>query len=432
MKLSKNNLNVRFISLLLTLVMFFQGIQAAFADSDNDIVGAVYVGTNDPVANGVLMFHRLRDGTLTLVPGSPFLTRGKGTGTGVELPVDPLGSQGSLIVDKKNKFLYIVNAGSNEVSVFKIHPDRLTLVDTVSSEGVFPNSLTVHKNVLYVLNSAYNFSFTGFKVAKDGHLKLLQGPCYLLPPLNQAPIIGSGQPLVSIVPGQISFTPNGKQLIISRKEGITSPVTLLPLAGPGRIDVYRLHKCGTVVDCEHPTSNINTRVPFGQFPFGFTFSEQGDLIMTEAAGVPPTPPSKASALSTYKIKGNGKLKVISADVPNEQFATCWAARFGKFVYAANNLSNSISLYIVSKDGALTLINEQIVVLGTVDAPAFPIDLAISSHGPFLYQLSEGVEAVIYVYKINKENGDLTFIQKVSVGASFAGQVGLAIADFNCR
>ncbi len=425
-------MKVNFIfSRLLALMMLVLGMQEVYAgsDSDSDIVGALYVGTNDPVANGVLMFQRHRDGTLTQVPGSPFLTGGQGTGTGVEFAVDPMGSAGSVIVDEKNKFLFIVNAGSNDVSVFKIHRDRLTLVETVSTQGSFPNSLTVKNNVLYVLNSANTFSFTGFKVSKSGHLTPLKDtPCYLLPPLNQAPIIGDGQPLVSIVPAQISFTPNGKQLVISRKEGILSLEPLI-LAGPGRIDVYKLDKCGRVVDCDNPTSNINNRVPFGRFPFGFIFSKQGDLIMTEAAAVPPTPPSTASGVSTYKVKSNGKLEVISADVPNGQFATCWAAQSGKYVYTSNNLSNSISLYQIHKDGTLKLINGQIVVLGTEEVPAFPLDMATSCDGRFLYQLSEGVDAVIYVFAINKRSGDLTLIETVSVGASFAGQAGLALANF---
>ncbi len=411
------------------LFMMFLGV----AHAANDVVGAVFVATNDPVANGVLMFQRHKDGTLTPVSGSPFLTGGQGTGTGVQLPPDPQGSQGSLIVDEKNKFLFVVNSGSNQVSVFKINKKKLTLVETVPSGGYFPNSLTIRNNVLYVLNSANTFNFCGFKVSDSGHLTPLNGMCCcctLLPPLNEAAFIDSRQPLVTVVPGQIGFSPDGKHLIITRKEGITSSDPFSPLAGPGRIDVYALDKNGVVVDCNHPTVNINTRLPSGRFPFSFIFSEQGDLLVTEIFGSPSydISPFGASAMSSYEILPNGELQVITGSLPNGQTATCWNARSGKFVYTANNLSNSISLYEVHSNGTLELLDPEAAILSN-GAPGFPLDMVVSSDGKYLYQLSEGVEAAIYEYKINKENGSLTFIGKVSVGAPFAGQAGINIVDF---
>ncbi len=423
-------------TLFVCLLWVMQCFQvAASSSSEDDVVGAVYVATNDPTSNGVLMFHRHKDGTLTAVPGSPFATGGQGTGTGFELPPDPIASQDSLIVDKKNKFLFVVNTGSNEVSSFRIYRDKLKLVDKVSSGGVFPNSLTVHDNVLYVVNSADTFNITGFKVDHKGHLKTFcrnrGDTCELLPPVNEAPIVGGNQPIVTIVPGQIGFSPNGKQLIVVRKEGVTAGDPFAPLAGPGRIDVYRVDKCGAI-DCEKVTSNINTRSPYGRFPFSFVFSKEGDLLVTEIAGVPGTPPNsiiEASAASSYKLRANGYLELITGSVGNGQSATCWNDRSGKFMYTANNLSNSLSLYEVHKDGTLELLAAEIVTIGPDSAPGFPLDMKVTSNGCYLYVLSEGVDAAIYVYKVNKQDGSLTLLQVVNVGAPFAGQAGLTVSDF---
>ena len=70
--------------------------------------GAVYTLSNQP-SNAVVQFERGFDGSLTQV--ASFLTGGAGTGAG-------LGSQGAL--DPTHDLLLAVNAGSDELSVFRI------------------------------------------------------------------------------------------------------------------------------------------------------------------------------------------------------------------------------------------------------------------------------------------------------------------------
>ena len=57
------------------------------------------------------------------------------------MATDPLGSNGSLAVDTKEMRLFAVNAGSDSVSVFKIKPGGITLLDTSPSQGQYPVSL---------------------------------------------------------------------------------------------------------------------------------------------------------------------------------------------------------------------------------------------------------------------------------------------------
>src|SRR5215217_4578450 len=93
--------------------------------------GAVYVLTNQP-SNAVAAYDRAPDGTLT--PVGQFSTGGSGNPVAQpgDPPTDPLASQGALILSDNNKFLFAVNAGSNEISVLAIGKDGLTLVDKVS------------------------------------------------------------------------------------------------------------------------------------------------------------------------------------------------------------------------------------------------------------------------------------------------------------
>ena len=104
--------------------------------------GAVYLMTNQD-RNAVAVFERAPDGTLR--PAGTFPTGGGGNPVAEagDPPFDPLASQGALILSEDDRFLFAVNAGSNEVSVLAVRPNRLTLVDKVASGGTRPISLTL-------------------------------------------------------------------------------------------------------------------------------------------------------------------------------------------------------------------------------------------------------------------------------------------------
>lgn len=135
---------------------------------------AVYVMTNQtaPDGNAVAVFSRAADGTLT--PAGTFPTGGLGTGPtgGVIAPgVDPLGSQGSLILSRDRTRLFAVNAGSNEISVLAVTRNGLRLVEKVASKGTRPVSLTLNRNLLYVVNGEGTIS--GFTLSPVGGLTAL-------------------------------------------------------------------------------------------------------------------------------------------------------------------------------------------------------------------------------------------------------------------
>jgi len=73
----------------------------------------VYVTTNSSAGNAVTIFSREADGSLT--PSGSLATGGLGSGSA-------LGSQGALVLSEDGRFLFTVNAGSNQVSVFAVIP----------------------------------------------------------------------------------------------------------------------------------------------------------------------------------------------------------------------------------------------------------------------------------------------------------------------
>jgi hypothetical protein len=73
--------------------------------------GAVYTMDNSAVANQAWFFARGRNGELA--PGVAYPTGGTGTGSG-------LGSQGAVLLSGDGRWLFVCNAGSDDVSVFAV------------------------------------------------------------------------------------------------------------------------------------------------------------------------------------------------------------------------------------------------------------------------------------------------------------------------
>jgi 6-phosphogluconolactonase len=119
--------------------------------------GAVFVQTNDAAANAVEAFGR--DGMGGLGRVGSFPTGGKGNG------MPHLPSQGSVVVTQNGRRLLVVNAGSNDVSVFDIDENGLALVGVTPAGGDVPTSIAVHGDLVYVLSTggASAGSIAGFR-----------------------------------------------------------------------------------------------------------------------------------------------------------------------------------------------------------------------------------------------------------------------------
>src|ERR1041385_5704030 len=101
---------------------------------------------------------RIHDGTLTR--GGSFSTHGAGFGSGV----DPLGSQGALTLTSDHRLLLAVNAGSNDISIFGVKGDQLQFFQRISSYGTKPISISVHDELVYVLNVGGTPNIAGFRI----------------------------------------------------------------------------------------------------------------------------------------------------------------------------------------------------------------------------------------------------------------------------
>ena len=134
-----------------------KGFGFMLSDRNSLPAGMVYVMTNSVDNNEIAAFRWVQNGTLTLI--GFYSTHGLGTGSrkvSLATPnngVDPLTSQGSLILSRDGRFLFAVNAGSHSVSSFGVAVGgELILVDVVPSGGLQPNSMAVYGDLLYVSN----------------------------------------------------------------------------------------------------------------------------------------------------------------------------------------------------------------------------------------------------------------------------------------
>jgi len=165
----------------------------------------VFVQSDNPAGNTIVAYDRAADGSLQ--QAGVYRTGGNG-GVLAGSVVDHLASQGSLAYDRAHGLLYAVNAGSDTVTVFAVHGDRLARRQVISSGGTFPVSIAVHGGALYVLNARDGGSVQGYLRVGD---TLLRVPAWH----RSLGLDATQTPEFTNTPGQVAFTPDGRQAATS-------------------------------------------------------------------------------------------------------------------------------------------------------------------------------------------------------------------------
>ncbi len=349
-----------------TAAMLLLGSLGAQAHSD----GAAYTMTNAPDENQIVVFDRDEQGLLTKM--GAVSTGGRGSGGGL----DPLASQGALVLADESKWLLAVNAGSNDISVFRVKEDGIELKDRAGSGGNFPVSVTVSENAVYVLNNGTPANVTGFRLNHRGQL---------------SPIPDSTRALGAGSFGQVAFDAQGKSLVIADKAN-------------NRLLVYRMDEHGL------PAATPVVSSSAGNVPFGVAFDKTGHLLVVEAG---------SNAVSSYDLRRDGSLQTITASAANGQRATCWITvnQRGDII-TTNPGTNSLSTFHVdAQTGAVTLRN------GLAGAGNRPLDIDVSKNGRFVYAV-DPANGGVDMFRIERD-GSLTGMGSVEAGLSIYAQ-GIAV------
>jgi 6-phosphogluconolactonase (cycloisomerase 2 family) len=341
-------------------------LAASASTSGSPVVGHLYVNDNTTGVNTIGAFDRHADGTLTPLAGSPFIAGGSGTGKG-------LASQGALQITSDGRFLIAADAGSNQISVLLVRHDgslQLAPHGVVSSGGVLPVSIAVHDDLVYVANAGNGGNnFTGFRLRSEGRLQPIEDSTATLPDGSQ--------------PGDVLFNGTGTKLVGT-------------LVGTSMIDSFTVGSDGRLTAA--PGSPVSAQ---GPGPFGSEFSpaNPGQLFVSNAHGG-----AGAGTVSAFSDSADGSLSPIgSSPFPDGQTAPCWVeiTRNGRFLFAVNTASGSISRYAIAPGGSLTLIGStQVSAAGGAGA----VDARLSPDDAFLF-VDESRIGAIGAFAVN--GGDLT-------------------------
>jgi 6-phosphogluconolactonase len=178
----------------------------------------VYTNNNPSGPNSVTAFSVGSNGALTQIPGSPFLTGGRGNGVGF------VGSNLATICAAGDR-IYISNNGDNSVTGFDINPVTGTLAlvpgspfNTGGLSGLGISLACTPNGQFLIAANAQSSNITVFSIASNGAL---------------APVLGSPFPVGfpgGSLPQGIKVSPDGKFLAVSLRSN--GPVAMFNI-GPG-------------------------------------------------------------------------------------------------------------------------------------------------------------------------------------------------------
>src|SRR5215213_8572631 len=223
---------------------------------------------------------------------------------------------------------------------------RLDRAARARAHGAAPKSVDERDGLVVVLNTGEP-GLTSFRLNAEGI----------------APVEGGHQALDTsdADPAQVAFSPNGSMVVITQR-GTDSVVT------------YEVAPEGTFGASSEVASE-------GPTPYGFAFTSDGTLVVTEAYRAE----KGAAAASSYTIV-DGALVARTSSVGNGRSEICWAVVTpdDRFAFTTNFADGAVSRYAIASDGSLSL--EDATAGISVDGMPGLRDEDLSSEGRFLYAL----------------------------------------------
>jgi 6-phosphogluconolactonase (cycloisomerase 2 family) len=381
-----------------SVVLLSSAIAAAAFLAPQALAGgkdAVYVQTNTAPVNWVLEFERKKDGSLNAP--TRYATGGAGKPAGNPPGGIPfLDSAGSVTLSENGQLLFVVNAGDNTVTSFRVRSKGLEWADRESSRGLRPVSSTSHGKLLYVLNSETAISsISGYRVDPHGSL---------------TPIAGSVRPTsqpAGGMPAQIQFDAKGDFLAVTEREA----------GAHGLLTTYEVDKQGVAGP---PRAHASA----GRTPFGVAFTNK-NLMIVANEHVPP--PALDSTVSAYDLTRDGDVVHRDTD-PTNSGGACWTVitKDNKYAYVTSPFTGHVNGFRIGKDGSLTPVTPTSLV---AQDTGLTLDEALSHDSRYLYVLVSSPPPALFAqswvsaYEVNRD-GTLTLIGKT---APFEGSASGAAA-----
>ena len=257
------------------------------------------------------------------------------------------------------RFLLAVDAGSDQVSALRVEPDgSLRLASVVASNGALPVSIAVHGSLVYVANAGpADTNYTGLRLAPWGSLTPIPGSTVALPADAQ--------------PGDVLFNGTGTKLVGTR-------------VGTSQIDSFTVGLSGRLTAAAGSPFTAQGTGPFGS---QFRPTNPRQLFVSNAhngAGL--------GTVSAFTTAGRGAH--LDRELPRSRPADGTVLGHdqpgGRYLFAVNTGSGTISRYSIAPGGALTLLGSTTVsATGGVGA----VDPGMSPDGRYLYVNESRIDAV---------------------------------------
>ena len=213
----------------------------------------------------------------------------------------------------------------------------------------------MHGDLVYVANVGGEFHTAGFRLQPWGALEYIKH---------------STQPLSALdtEPGAIAISPDGTKVIVTERQ-------------TSNIDVFTVAEDGSLI-------NPTVTAAQGVEPFGASFTPAGTLLVSEAG---------SGAVSSYTIKTDNTLSVVTSKSPSSGAATCWVVSAGQYAYATSAITSSVSAYTLAADGSLKALGivvkqpgDAAAIFPPVGVTSFPIDVQATADAKFLYVVYSGL------------------------------------------
>jgi 6-phosphogluconolactonase (cycloisomerase 2 family) len=309
----------------------------------------VYTNNDRPGPNSVSAFKVTANGALTLVPGSPFLTGGTGSGGGYY-------ASNRITTAIVQDFLYAGNSGSNNVSAFSIDPVTGVLTPAPgspfatggSADIFFGISLatTPNEEFLIAANAGSN-TITVYSIAANGALSQIAG----------SPFSGGA----GGSPNGIKVTPDGKFLAVAGPT--TNTVSMFGISATGRLIPV-------------PGSPFPAGGPPGSFADGIDCNCSSNQLFIGEGNFGST------RVSVQNISPNGALSPIAGSPftgPGSNSNVVVLSPDDKNLFVSNQFNSSVTAFKVASSGALTLVPGS-----PFSATLTPSGMATDRAGKFLY------------------------------------------------
>ena len=301
-----------------------------------------------------------------------------------------------LALDAKRTHLYSANAvaGAGLISAYAIDAitGRLSLLNTVGSEGSGPAHMSLHPSGKYAFVANYESGTSAvLPVRADGGLgaatdvKRHEGNS------------GAAQPS-SAPPGSFAISGHDRPHAHMIQSDPSGRFVFAADLGLDQILIWKFDdRAGTLTPNDPPS----VAVPTGDGPRHFVFHPNGRWFYSLQ--------EEASTLITFDYdatKGTLTAKQTVSTLPKGFAGTTFTSEVmlspdARFLYAANRLHDSIAWFSIAPDGKLTFVSEEWT------RGDYPRSFNIAPAGHFLFSCNQRSDAIT-CFRIDQKSGALTF------------------------